>query len=321
MKRLILWICCFSMPTSLLPQIVADHRAIQGFETIPSEYITAVKKMMVWFPGESHSAAYREGLELLEAVDATYNATTQWGYPSVSTTSLRSAGWPMDQVGEDRWFTWKAYTSNAPESSTVIKNLIKQQVDASNPIHVTGFAWCWDMVYGNPTATTDPIYGVHWYGETVGSPDGSKAWGIDAADYAQTSNSVSIATYLAATEDYIAYCTANNYPTKVVFTTGPVDHYAATGEGGYQVYLKHQAIRNYVSLDKTRILFDYADILCYDDGASSPNTTTWNGHTYPIITSNNGSPVQTGHISNPGAIRLAKAQWWLLARIAGWDGK
>ena len=26
------------------------------------------------------------------------------------------------------------------------------------------------------------------------------------------------------------------------------------------------------------------------------------------------------HISEAGAIRLAKAMWWMLARIAGWDG-
>ncbi len=27
-----------------------------------------------------------------------------------------------------------------------------------------------------------------------------------------------------------------------------------------------------------------------------------------------------GHISNAGALRLAKAMWWMLARMAGWDG-
>ncbi|MBK7733428.1 MAG: Ig-like domain-containing protein [Bacteroidales bacterium] len=40
---------------------------------------------------------------------------------------------------------------------------------------------------------------------------------------------------------------------------------------------------------------------------------------YPRITTN-PLPEQTGHISNAGALRLAKAMWWMLARIAGWDG-
>jgi hypothetical protein len=69
-----------------------------------------------------------------------------------------------------------------------------------------------------------------------------------------------------------------------------------------------------------KILFDYADILCYDDLASTPNTTTWNGYTYPIITTTNGATETVGHITEAGAVRLAKAQWWLCARLAGWDG-
>ena len=30
--------------------------------------------------------------------------------------------------------------------------------------------------------------------------------------------------------------------------------------------------------------------------------------------------MQADHISEAGALRLAKAMWWMLARIAGWDG-
>jgi hypothetical protein len=33
-----------------------------------------------------------------------------------------------------------------------------------------------------------------------------------------------------------------------------------------------------------------------------------------------GNDSSIGHIGEVGAIRLAKAQWWMLARIAGWDG-
>jgi len=84
--------------------------------------------------------------------------------------------------------------------------------------------------------------------------------------------------------------------------------------------LKYERIRNYVKEDPTRILFDYADILCYDNDGT-PTTTTWNGLTYPRITKVNLSPtVDDMHISNAGALRLGKAMWWMLARIAGWDG-
>ena len=85
-------------------------------------------------------------------------------------------------------------------------------------------------------------------------------------------------------------------------------------------HVDHESIRTYVEADASRILFDYADILCYNDDGST-NTTTWNGHTYPIITTTNLTPTDAAfHISNAGAIRLAKAMWWMLARMAGWDG-
>jgi hypothetical protein len=59
--------------------------------------------------------------------------------------------------------------------------------------------------------------------------------------------------------------------------------------------------------------------LSYDDNGTKA-TATWNGHTYPVITPTNLSPTEGFHFSNAGALRLAKAAWWMLARIAGWDG-
>ncbi|MFZ2338837.1 MAG: Ig-like domain-containing protein, partial [Bacteroidales bacterium] len=56
------------------------------------------------------------------------------------------------------------------------------------------------------------------------------------------------------------------------------------------------------------------------DNNGQITTTTWNGHTYPVCTTANEYPVLDAHISRTGEIRLAKATWWMLARIAGWDG-
>jgi hypothetical protein len=47
--------------------------------------------------------------------------------------------------------------------------------------------------------------------------------GLDAGDYSITGNSVSLDTYLSATQSYIDYCSVNGYSTKVFFTTAPVD--------------------------------------------------------------------------------------------------
>jgi uncharacterized protein YjdB len=46
----------------------------------------------------------------------------------------------------------------------------------------------------------------------------------------------------------------------------------------------------------------------------------YEGTTVPIIADENGYPITVGHISDEGALKLGKAMWWMLARIAGWDG-
>ena len=154
-------------------------------------------------------------------------------------------------------------------------------------------------------------------GASIGGPDGNREWGLDSDDYKNTGNRVSLSSYIQATVEYEKFCKDNGYVTKIVYTTGPADFF--TGESGYQGFLKHQAIRKFVKEDSSRILFDYNDILCYDNDGSQ-TTTSWRGHVYPVITPTNSGDGRIGHISAEGAIRLAKAQWWMLARIAGWDG-
>ena len=302
-------------------QLIADHRAVDEFDSIPAPYLTEVKKMMVAFPGESHSEAMRYGMKLLEGLDPVYasNISTAEAYTDQH-VRVEDYGW----TGELEWFTWFAYpeTERPYPVEVQIKYLMKHYYDAGYPITALGFTWCYDMVIGegNETAGTDPDYNVHWYGASNGGPDGDKGWGLDQDDYALTQNRVSLQTYFDAMEDYISWSESNSYGTRVVFTTGTVDFEGEWwGEGGWQGHIKHEAIRNYVRADPSRILFDYADILCHDDDGSM-TTQTWDGRTYPSITPTNELPRHYGHIADAGAIRLAKAQWWMLARMAGWEG-
>jgi hypothetical protein len=320
MRRIISILLLAQSVMMLNGQIIADHHAVDEFENIPAEYIAEVKKMMVAFPGESHSAAMRTGLELLEELDPTYACNVGEGEAYTDQyLRVENYGW----IGELEWFTWFAY--DEPDRPYPVerefKYLMERYKDAGHPITALGFTWCYDMTLGegNETAEVDPVYGVHWYGASDGGPDGNKAWGLDADDYAITGNRVSLQTYFDTMEDYIAHVKANNLGTKMIFTTGTVDPDGQWfGEGAIQGHIKHEAIRDYVKADPSLILFDYADILCYDDDGTM-NTLTWNGHTVPAITLKNNLPQYDGHISKAGAIRLAKAQWWLLARIAGWN--
>lgn len=318
-----------SISPPLNNQIIADHSIIDDFDKIPPYYISEVKKMLVYFPGESHSEAYREGMRLLSYDNLNHKCIIVTGEVSEE-QGIRIIDGP--RVGEAEWFTWKAFDSDfLPPTSKFIKELIKKNADEGNPINVLGFAWCYDLfshpsrlnliterITGKLPFRADPEYGVHWHGSSIGGPDGNRQWGLDSGDYHFTRNRVNTNTYLEATEEYINYCQLNGYPTKIIFTTGPADFF--TGEAGYQGYLKHQYIRNYVTQDSSRILFDYHDILCYDENGKQ-TMTKWKGNAYPIISKSNLGDGSIGHIGPEGALRLAKAQWWMLARIAGWDGR
>ncbi len=88
--------------------------------------------------------------------------------------------------------------------------------------------------------------------------------------------------------------------------------------------LKHQYIRDFVGQDRSRVLFDYADILTHNQ-AGQKYLTTWNDGGTPrshanIHPDNMANEVAGTHIGQEGCLRLAKAMWWLLARMAGWDG-
>lgn len=326
---------------SLAPggQIIADHTVVDRYNNIPQSYIDLVKEMWLNVPGESHSQAYRTGLGLLEAQEPLYatDATTATDCnptPTASNTNgLRasryfwygsSAGY---NTGESTWFT------NAAGIASVKSHLDYYNGASGNiPISAMGFGWCWDMSWRDDAYTSDqtwedisngidPVYRVHWDGSTVGGAHNAR-WGLDAADTTLTGNSICMQSYLDATKSYADYCASQGYDTKVFYTTGPVDGYG--DENGYQRQLKHDFIRSWVEADASRILFDYADILAWND-AGQEYTETWTDdqstdHSFQMLHPDNGGGSEVGHIGTVGALRLGKALWWMLARIAGWDG-
>lgn len=275
----------FSLITLIVNgQIIADHKVVDRYDDIPQYYIDQVKKMWMSYAGESHSAGIREGLLLLEARDSRYSVSVvEDGTPEAYTTAnFRASRATWGDLDHTSGWIYGYGEEDWYKSSAAI-NRTK-----------SGLTYC------NTHSLEIAAFGFGW------------CWDIDETNMTE---------YLNATQQYVDHCTANGYKTKVYFTTGPVDWICAEGEGGYKKYLAYEAIRTYVKANSSRILFDYADILCYDAGSETPTTQTWSGHTYPVITGTNGTPaVESYHISEAGALRLAKAMWWMMARIAGWDG-
>ena len=315
----------FSLNFVFAAPIIIDHNAVDDFENIPDEYIIQAKKMWLNFPGESHSSGYRIGVQLLAQQNPEYAAVISTSSP----TPYREDALRVSGLVRTQYSSWGSGAGEAIwYANGSLRSRIKNHIDYCNNnnliISAIGFGWCWDMTWQNaPGGGLDTIFDVHWAGSSDGGPQGNLRWGLDAEDTALTGNTVNMDTYLGATEEYSNHAESQGYGTKVMFTTGPVDGY--TGENGYQREIKHEYIRNFVENSEDRILFDYADILSYNDSGNE-NRLVWNGNNYQQIHPDNmkdlnGGYVEDGdHIGQIGAVRLAKAEWYLAARLAGWDG-
>lgn len=329
MRIIILFILFLSQ--ILNGQIIVDHRHVDWYDSIPQRYIDSIKCRWLSYAGESHSEGIRYGLQALENIEGTYAVAIQDnGTPASATTSnLRASratwgdiddasGWIYHYGEEDFW------TSSTAVSRT--KNSITYCNDNGYQLDYFGFGWCYDASYPQPisSGSYDPVYHVRWGGEAlIGTASTGDYWGLDDSDNALCGGTVNMDDYLAAVVEYRSHCETNGYSTKVFFTTGTVDNEGSLGsdEVGYQQYLKWEYIRDYCSENELP-LFDYADILCYNN-SDELETTTWTDNnselqTYPIIHDDNLSGTYVAHIGAVGALRLGKAMWVFLAMMEGW---
>ncbi len=312
--------------------LIIDHSAVDQYAQIPDVYIQKIKTMWLGIAGESHSMGYRIGGALLTNLDSRFAVIVQeddYNPSNYITNALR-----VNRAVRTIYGSWSygygeanCYTSPDAISNTLF-HLAFVGTNNFGP-YVFGFGWCWDMSWQNdPDGGTNTTWGVRWAGSSEGGPDGSLRWGLDDSDFSLTGNHVSLQNYLKAIDVYRDFCAAQGYDITVVFTTGPVDRWN-DDETMYQAFIKQQAIQDYVRIQKGgRILFDYADILSWSDGGQQ-YTLDWINFNNQLVsyqqihpsntTNRDGSGTEDGdHIGEVGTIRLAKAYWVMLARIAGW---
>jgi len=310
------------MQSNVTANIIADHNSVAEFDAgIPQYYIDEVKKMLLNYPGESHGNGMLSALRLVEQQDSRFAVSIRIeGAPEADTDQhlrvhrpeWRGSSWNQWGTGEEDTWTNQAAIDRLNNHFAYARDVL------NNPFDAFAFGWCWDMTWHNaPGGGIDPVYGVRWAGSTVGGPDGDLRWGLDADDTILTGNSISLQNYLDAWD----YYEQNNPDMTVTYSTGPVDY---GGETGYQAYLKHERIREWVRSDPNRVLFDYGDIITYNN-AGEQNTATWDGHTYSRKHSENSGEDDpfgygSGHLSNEGYLKIGKAMWVLLAKKAGWNG-
>jgi len=320
MKKVLIFLVFFGSAEFLSGQIIADHTVVDSFDEIPGEWLDKVKQMLVWVPGMSHSLGYQNGARLLELYDSKFDSYI-WNSdppPSYSGNYLRVGRPYMSSV--NFWTT---------DIDTYCGEMYNQQI-AGNPYTAVINGWSYESTWNNPPGGgVDPVFNIQWAGDA-----GGLRWGLDAADQSLTGNPVCMDTYISAINTYNVYFSNHGMVTKAIFSTGVVDDNAGT-ESGFQRELKNKHIRDYVIAHSGTILFDYADILVYsNDGERYQATWNDNGSlryhdqihpeneldynaSWAIVDENDADG---DHIGEVGALRLAKALWWLLARVAGWDG-
>jgi hypothetical protein len=97
-----------------------------------------------------------------------------------------------------------------------------------------------------------------------------------------------------------------------VYTTGNAQ---VNGADGYNRYLRNNQIRQYC-IDNNKVLYDFADLDCWYNGQQA--TYTYNSQQIPIQHSAyNGN--DCGHANTLSTTIKAKAEWWMMARISGWQ--
>ena len=305
-------------------QIIADHTVVDKYSKIPQEYIDKVKTLLVDIAGESHSSGYRKGLELLAQLDSKFAVTVFTGAPPAA-----DPGNPKLRFGSlaGRETIGVVVPERVPSTNENaidgIKNTIRYCQENGRPLAVIGFGWCWDMTWHNgPGGEIDSIYKVHWAGSSEGGPDGDERWGLDAGDYELTGNRICMDTYLNAVEAYRQFCREQGYNTVPIFTTGPVDGYQ--DENGFQREIKHQYIRDFVTADPGRVLFDYADILVYNN----------DGEKYELTWDDGGTPRKHAQIHPDNSEDEVAGPYWPrrlyppgqshvvdVGAAQGWDGE
>jgi hypothetical protein len=104
----------------------------------------------------------------------------------------------------------------------------------------------------------------------------------------------------------------NTYPSKrFVWWTMPITRDPDGSESNRQTF--NDNVRNFAA-ENGKLLFDIADIEAYN--AAGQKKTDGSGHELQQdVWSSDG-----GHLNDAGSRRVASAWWWLMARVAGWNG-
>ena len=151
-----------------------------------------------------------------------------------------------------------------------------------------GAEWTADLLAYNPTLN---VSGFLW------------CWQLES------NNAAYVQSYLTQMELFEA-----TYPNVTfVYTTNNAQAYY---ESGITRATNNAIIRNYC-ITHNKVLFDFEDLDSWYNGEQ--HTDTYNGVTYPVQHDAYNGSSECGHVNSLGRETKARAIWWMMAMIRGWN--
>jgi hypothetical protein len=258
--------------------IVADHRAVQAFSSIPAGWLAAAKALTVHYAHTSHGSQIVTGLEWLEQQSGTYSvAVRESGTEGLPAAEDPAALRIYDGNPPDTYITPDLYWDGSAGLAAT------RAVAATGRYDLSMWAWCGQQS-SNDTATVN--------------------------------------RYLAA----LSGLQAGYSPMRFVLFTGHTDGSNTPAAPGTLKY-NNALVRDHGQASGMAV-YDFADIESWDPGGTEHPTTSdacdWCADwctAHPADCAGLDSMGDCAHTHKLNCVLKAKAYWWLMARLAGWDGK
>ncbi|MBN1123703.1 MAG: hypothetical protein JXA82_01750 [Sedimentisphaerales bacterium] len=264
---------------------IIDHSCID-IRKIPPYWTEKAKELVLVHTGQSHGRQIPYGLQILAeenvrlGIDMTYDEIPPYSGRLRVSRGLRNSG--------NGWMTNIDTTDywDGLEAIQNVRRTLQYHQSKGVRIDIILHTWSWDF----REITENKI---NQY--------------IDALETLQSEFPDTAFVYMSDTDDK-AY-----------------DPFDENGHWGYNWLIRRSQIYNHVLQDE-RILFDFGELETWSaDGSEQNGFVDWlYGIEVPLIHSDWLGDYDGGegwcHINQAACVMKAKAMWWLLARIAGWDG-